>query len=203
MQVADVQHRHLQLPVQSFEIGNDLRPARRVEGRERLVEQQETGAGEQRPADRDPLSLATGEVVRLPVEERPQAEPVDRLARLDPSVGRRQTAVTVLQVAPNRQVCEQARLLENVADRSPVWGDEPVAVLPGLATDDEPIAGRSLEAGDRPQQGRLAASRRAEDTGHAGRRNAQACVQGEGASREAEPCLDHGRLPGQARRSSE
>ena len=58
--MADVQHRDVQFVVQAFQVRQNLALALAVEGRERLIHQQQLRAGEQRPGDADTLALAAG-----------------------------------------------------------------------------------------------------------------------------------------------
>jgi hypothetical protein len=67
----------------------DLDPQRRVEVRERLVHQERGRPAHERAAERDALPLAAGELARMLVEERGEAErrrdPLGRRARGAPT----------------------------------------------------------------------------------------------------------------------
>ena len=55
-------------PLKLEQDGEDLRPDRGVEHRDRLVADQPVGLEHQRGGDRDPLALAAGELMRVALE---------------------------------------------------------------------------------------------------------------------------------------
>ena len=73
---------------QPHEIGQDLALARGIERGQRLVEQQQARAHQQRAADRDALALAAGELAGPAVEQVADVEQVDDA----PLLGRRRAA---------------------------------------------------------------------------------------------------------------
>ena len=81
--VGDVDDRQRQAVAQPLEKRQDLVLGRPVERRQRLVHQQQLGLRQQRPADRDALTLAAREVARRAVEQRRHAEEIDDLVEID------------------------------------------------------------------------------------------------------------------------
>jgi len=66
-------------------------------------------------------------------------------------------------VARHRQVREQAALLRDVADAAPFGRQVDAGAVDQHTADADRARVRALESGQQPQQGRLAAARRAED----------------------------------------
>ena len=87
--VADIDDRQPHLVAEPLDIGKELRLPRLVEGGERLVHQQQPGAGEQRAAEGDALLLAAGEPRRPAVEKMADAEKIDDRRRASPSASAR------------------------------------------------------------------------------------------------------------------
>ena len=67
--VGDEDQRQVAAPLELEQHGEDLRPHRGVEHRDRLVADQPLGLEHQGRGDRDPLALAAGELVRVAVGE--------------------------------------------------------------------------------------------------------------------------------------
>ena len=89
-----------------------------IQGRQRLVQQQQPRRRGERPGKRDPLRLAAGEACRLEVGNVREAHPVQPLRR---HLARRRlrrpgTARTEGHVVPGGQVREQQVVLEHHAD---------------------------------------------------------------------------------------
>ena len=72
--VRDEDHRRLDLAVDAHELRSHLSTQRGVETRERLVQQEELRAPDERLGDRDPLPLPAGELVDAAIEQRPDIE---------------------------------------------------------------------------------------------------------------------------------
>jgi hypothetical protein len=132
----------------------------RVEGAERLVEQQDRRVQDQGASEGDPLLLTAGELVRTPLLEAGQAHQLEGVTHaLDLILFR---DVVVLQaerdVLLDREMREERVVLEDGVDVPLVrrCGGHVPAVEQDLAL------GRPLEARDHPQGGRLAATRRPE-----------------------------------------
>ena len=131
-----------------------------VERGERLVEQQELGALDQRARERDALALAAGELVRHALDERLHAHelqdvrhPVVDLALRDPVLPQTEGDV-LLHV----HVREERIGLEHHVD-GPLVGRRRGDVH---AVDPDAALGRALESGHHAQQRRLAGARAAE-----------------------------------------
>ena len=132
-----------------------------VERRQRLVEQQQLGLRRQCARQRDALLLTAGELVRVAVAELRQLDDLEHLR--DALVGLGLADAGHLQaegdVLRDGQVREQRIGLEHHADIALV-GFQPGDVL---AADDDLAGGRLLEAGNHPEHGGLAATRRPEE----------------------------------------
>jgi hypothetical protein len=138
-------------------------PQPRVQGAERLVEQEQPGRGREGAGQRDTLPFAAGEGRRQPVRERREADEVEQVA--DPSVDLGPGGVTEPQrvgdVASHRQLGEELAVLEHQREAAAVGRrTAQVVALPGHR------ARGGLEAGDRAQQGGLARARGPEDGEH-------------------------------------
>ena len=194
--MAHVDDGYRQLVVQAFEVGQDLQLALEVEGRQRLVHQQQARRGEQRPGDGHALALAAAEAVGAPVEQAADAQQPGDL--VEPRLAGA-ALLAKRQVGPHRQVGEQVGLLEHVAQGPPMGGQEhPLGVvLPHLAAHREIAARGPLQAGHGAQAGGLARAGVAEQGGHALAGQGQVHVEGEAApvDMEAGADLAHGRLP--------
>ena len=146
--------------------GVDLGLQARVDGRGRVVEQQQPGIGDQRPGQRHPLPLPAGQGKALLADHRVVAlgQPDDELVRLgrlgrgdDLLVGRIRAAVG--DVGPDR-VGEQEAVLHDQADR----GAQRVAGHVGdvVPADADRAGLRVVEAGQQQRQGGLARAGRAD-----------------------------------------
>ena len=91
-------------------------PQRRVERRQRLVEQQERGIDGERAGEGDPLALAARELARPPAGELGEAEPLEDLPRFLGAPRARQVAQAEGHVVGDGEVREQRVALEDVAD---------------------------------------------------------------------------------------
>ena len=133
---------------------------RRVEARERLVQQHHVGAGSERAGERDALALAARELVRVAVRLVLEADELERALRARAIV----TRAAERDVALDGEVREERVVLEDHPDPAllgrrprcgrPRRGWPPTVTLP---------PSRPLEARDQAQQGRLAAAGGAED----------------------------------------
>jgi hypothetical protein len=132
-----------------------------VKRAERLVHEEQLRLADQRPGDGDALALAAGKLVRQPVGQRGKVHQRHQLvaAVVD---GARQAAEPHLQrqadVVAHAAPGEQRRILEDEADTAP--RADPMR---RLAEHTDRAGKRRDQIGDDPEQGRLAASGRAED----------------------------------------
>jgi hypothetical protein len=132
-------------------------PQPRVERRERLVEQHDLRVGGQGAGQGDALALAARELVRVGLGA---VGEVDEVEALRPPFGTRRPEA---RVGADREVREQRAVLEDHPD-PPRLGLRPRARARHLATADaHPPAVRALEAGDQPQQRRLARAARPDE----------------------------------------
>ncbi len=122
------------------------------------------------------------------------AEQRHRVVELHPARRRRDAAQAELQVAPHRQVREQAGLLEHVAELAAVSRHQDAArvVLPAFAIDHQAAARRRLQPGDAAQQRGLARAGVAEQRGDAAPGQAQVNVEAEAGVGHREARLDAG-----------
>ena len=131
----------------------------RVEVGERLVQEHQIGGGREGSGERHALLLSAGELVNRAVPEPCEA---DQLERLGDALAVRATAEAVGDVAGDVAVREQGVVLEDHPDPPPLRSDELAGAGERAAGEaDAPRVG-SLEAGDQPQGGGLAAPRRPE-----------------------------------------
>ena len=134
-----------------------LHPDLGVEGGQRLVEQQHGGLDRERPGQRDPLLLATGELVGVAVLLGAETDQVEHVAGPRPALGARPAPQLEPEghVVEHRQVGEQAVGLEDHPHVALVRGH------PGevLATDADRPGIRLLQAREDAERGGLAAAR--------------------------------------------
>ena len=96
-----------------------------VERGERFVEQEEPGAGGQRPGQRDALGLAAGELGGFAVREMADAEPVEPVLGAAAGLGARDAmgAQPVGGVAQGAQMREEGAVLGDPGDTAAVRGE--------------------------------------------------------------------------------
>jgi len=169
-----------QVPVQ---LDAGIQAGTGVQGGERLVEQQHGRPHRERPGQCHPLRLSAGELPGSPVGVFDQSHPGQPVAGRQPS---RPSVGTVPAWAEGHvlervQVWEEQIVLEDHADRPPLGGDERVPIRPvQVAARHRDVAGgQSLQAGERPQRGRLAGTVRTEQRHHLTGRDPQGHVQPE------------------------
>ena len=114
LRVADIQHRYIQLGMQTLKVGQDLGLALAVECSERLVHQQQFRAGQQGAGNTDPLTLATRQVIGGTFQQMSDAEQVSRVGQFYPACLARDTAQAEFKVGAHREVREQAGLLKDI-----------------------------------------------------------------------------------------
>jgi hypothetical protein len=161
--VRDQHGRDVDLVVQAAQPLAQLGAHLGVERAERLVEQQHARLDGERARQRHPLALAARELIRVALRVAAEADDAEQLG--DPGVDARPRLLADLQ--PERDVVVHGHVLE----RRVVLEDE--ADLPALrrhargvvALDLDAAGVGRLEAGDDPQQARLARAARAEQRG--------------------------------------
>jgi hypothetical protein len=158
--VGDEQRGRADLDLDPPDLVAELHAHLRVEGRQRLVQQQHLGLDRERPRERDALLLAAGHLVGEPVGLCPEPDELEHVAGallalrvLDPPQPQPEG-----DVLPRRHVREQRVGLEHHAHAALVRGQRRDV----LAPDHDAPAVRLLEAGDQAQGGGLAAAGRAE-----------------------------------------
>ena len=190
--VAHVDHRDRQLVAQALEAGHEVDLARGVERRQWLVEEEELRLGEERLGDRDALAFAAGEVAGRPREQRLEPELTHHPRAAHPARARR-TDAAVVEVLRDREVREERRVLEDVADATAVHREKDAArvVLPALAEDVD-LSPAALEPRQEAQARGLAAARWAPQCSAAPTRELEPRLQAERAAVEAERRTDRG-----------
>ena len=132
---------------------------------ERLVQQQHAGIAGQRARHRDALLLAAGELARPPLLETRDVRLREPRPRLRIAFGGRPVEERAGDVLERRQVRKQPVVLRDVADgtlaRRPV--DAVRRVEPDVVVERDATTAWPQQPGDRAQQRRLAAARRADD----------------------------------------
>src|SRR5829696_9845828 len=142
--VRDDDRRQAELPQRRAQLPPDGVARVRVEGGERLVEEQDARPPGERAREGDALPLAAGELARARIGEVRDPQPLQQVTRLPRE----------LDVAPHGQVWEERVVLEHEADRPPLgWERRPV-----LAAQVHARAGD--ESRDRAQQRRFPRARR-------------------------------------------
>ena len=181
-----------------------------VERAERLVEQQHAGLVDQRPGERDALTLPAAQLIRATFAELAEADDVEHLAGATTTLGPTDAfhLEPVLDVLTDGHVGEQRVVLEHRVDVAVVRRD----VGHVLAGEQDRTRRRLLEAGDHPQHRRLAGAGRAEqreelagldrqrDTVDGRRRRRTPCGPAPARSR-APPPRPHPRLSSRSRLS--
>ena len=139
------------------------RDALRVEAIGRFVEDENVRLSEQRPGELQPLAHAHREPTDLPVAR--FGEPDQFEALLHPGKGEARHRRDDLQVTTGGARRMEARSLEHGSHISGRTGQVAIAV----AVDEDPARGRSHQAKQHPQGGRLARSVRSEESRHSTR----------------------------------
>ncbi len=158
--VRDIDARGLQPLMQLPDLGAHLDAQLGVEVAERLVEQEHLGIADDGPAHGDALALAAGELSRIAVEVRLQAE--DAGGATDPLLHQRR--VDAAQLQAERHVVDHLHVR---IERVVLEHHRDVAFL-GRQVVDHPAANRDLaardllEPGDHAQQRRFSAAARAD-----------------------------------------
>src|SRR5471032_1304192 len=159
--VGHVDHRGLQVLVQTQQLQAHLHPQGRVEVGQRFVEQEYFRITHDRPADGHALTLAAGQLFRLAFKHRPEFENACRLADffLHFSLGDARQVEGEGHVFTYRHVRVQGIGLEHhcqVTLGRADFGDVAAIEFDGAAAD-------FFQAGDQAQQGGFAAARRADE----------------------------------------
>ena len=158
--VGHQQRRGAALAQHAAHLGAHLRAQAGIEGVEGLVEQHQLGRGRERAGERDALLLAPGELVRAALGQVGQP---DQLQQLSHATGvALRTRKSKGDVGGDVEVGEQRSLLRHEADPALLGGDVGALVADDPLADANRAGVGALEAGDQPQQRRLAAARRTE-----------------------------------------
>ena len=116
--MTDIDHRNIQILMQRLDIGQNLLLTVQIEGRQRLIHQQEPGADGQRAGDRHPLPLTAGELIGFSFEQVPDPQQFDGLLQRDFTPCSRQAFDAVFKVTPHGEMLKQTGLLENISERA-------------------------------------------------------------------------------------
>ena len=156
-----VDERDADLLLDRLELDLERLPELRVEGAQRLVEQEDGGIQDQRPREGDPLLLAAGELIRPALLVAGQTDELERATDHLAALPLRRLLVAEAErdVLLDVQMREQRIVLE---DRVHVPLVRRHAGHVDAVEDDLPLRG-ALEPGDHPQRRGLPAARRAEE----------------------------------------
>ncbi len=119
---------------EELEVGQGVLFAALIEGRERLVEQQQTGLREQGAAQRHPLPLAAGQRGGCAFEQGFEIQPAHHLLEAQPPLRERHAPITVFQIAAHPQMGKQPAVLKHHAHPTLMRCDEDPArgILPAV-----------------------------------------------------------------------
>ena len=159
--VGDHDRGHPEPPLELLDLVAEVHAHLRVERGERLVQEQEAGRGGERAGEGDPLLLPARELRRVLGALLAHADHVEQLAHARRHLGLRGPRVLepVGDVRGGGEVGKQGVGLEDDAE-VPLGGGEGRDVAAGLL---DAAARLDVEAGNRAQQGGLAAPRRTQD----------------------------------------
>src|SRR5699024_8898814 len=107
--VRDVEHGEILFVAETTEQVQDVEPDGDVQHRDRLIGQQHLGLYRQRPRDHQPLTLSTGQLVRVGVDQVRRRGEVDPFHQLEHALLELRTAV--------ERVVQLERSFESVPDR--------------------------------------------------------------------------------------
>ena len=161
-----VDDRQLQLALYILEQRHDVRAARQVETRERLIQEQQLRTAQECARDRHALPLTAGQFVRFALQQGFDAEPTHRTLEADLALGRRNAPEAKLEILAHAEVRKEACVLKYVADRALMRRQPPRPGLPDLIAEAQLAGGITFEPREAAQQGRLSRTGRAEQRGH-------------------------------------
>src|SRR5262245_34096273 len=104
--MTDVDNRDAALIAQPLDIREDFCLARFIEGRKRLVHQQEPGMGKQGTSDGNALLLPTRQPAWPALKQAPDAQQLDDVIEMIAPSGARCEPMAVQQVLPHREMRE-------------------------------------------------------------------------------------------------
>ena len=158
--MGDVDEGHRQLGLPLLELGPHPDAQERIERRQRLVEQQHLGLGDQRPGQRHALLLPAGELAGPAVRERAERHPVEQLAGARVALGLGDAAHLQAEgdVVERVEMGKQRVALEH--HRRAALGRGQAGDVP--AAEDDVALVDALVAGDHAQRAGLAAAGRPE-----------------------------------------
>jgi hypothetical protein len=145
-----------------LDLAPEVAAERRVEVRERLVQQHDLRLGRERARERDPLALAPRQLVRVAVGLVLEAHQLERPAREPVALVASAARQPERDVRLHLQVREERVVLEHHPGPAPLRRREPAGPRHELAADRDRAGVGPLEPGDQAQQRRLAAAGRAE-----------------------------------------
>ncbi len=191
--VGDEHDRLADLVLEAQELVLEALAVDRVDRAERLVHQHQRRVGGQRAGDADALALAARQLGRVAARDAVDLLETDEPeqlvdARRDPGPLPAQQPGDGRDVVGDRQVREQADLLDDVADLAPQVGR--VAIEHRAAVEQDVAAGRVDHAVDQPHRRRLAAARRPDEHADLAGRDGQRQVLDRGR-RGARVALGH------------
>ena len=159
--VRDVDGRRVELLLQLEDLRTGLDPQLCVEIRQRLVHQKRLGLANDRTTQRDALALASGELLRLALDQRVEIENVRRPAHapVDVLLGHLLIAQAEREVVVHGHVRIERVGLEHHRDVPVLRCD----VVDDAVADQDPPVRHSLETGEHAQCSALAAAGRTDE----------------------------------------
>ena len=159
--VGDVDHRGPEPLVEPRDLGAGLHAQLGIEVGQRLVHEEHRRLADDRPAERDALPLAAGQLLGLAVEEPLELQDARRLADplLDLGLGHLAELEAEGEVVADRHVRVERVALEHHGDVAVLRRD----VVDHLVADAQLALGDLLEPRDHPQAGGLPAPRRPDE----------------------------------------
>src|SRR4029077_5297129 len=119
-----IDDRHARLVSQAFDERQDLVLAAVVEGRKRLVHQQQARRREQGATDGNTLLFAARQAAGAAIQKLSDVEQVEYLVESDGALARRREPSSEQQILPHREMGEETPLLEYITDAPAVFRNE-------------------------------------------------------------------------------
>src|SRR5262245_47215384 len=167
--MADIHHGNPRVVAQALEIGQDFAFAVIVERRERLIEQEQTRAHEQRASYGDALALTAGQAARPTLEQTADVQQVNNMRHVGGIASEAEHAPAVIEIGGNGEMRKEPSFLEDIANAAPVnrHVDAGRGVEQKIPVERNASAIGRDQPGNHVHQRRLAGARGAEQGGHA------------------------------------
>ena len=114
--MADVEDREWRFVTQPFEVGKDIVLSWRIQRSERLIQQQNVRAGEERAAERDTAFLAARQAIRFASKQRSDPKQIDDTGDVRFRCPVLRTPPPEAQVSIHRHMRKETGVLEHISD---------------------------------------------------------------------------------------